>query len=182
MKGTEKEKEFITKNLNVMSSKKIAESLERTPKMIGSYLWKNHITRGKSIKNVVVVSKKVVVDTVKTTLTDDKFRKTNIKNFVSGSENSEKFKEDLSYLFFRIRKCASKKFCSSLAGHKKIKHITKNIFCRNSTNEFLYFVEKEEKSFFVKTNIFVGEALFTEGKSITEKLDDWMKKYKEIIV
>ena len=177
MKWTEKEKDFITNNLNAMSNKKLAESLKRTSKMIGSYLWKNHITRDKKgIKSAANIPKKVVVDTIKTTsINVKKFRKTTLKSFVSKSES---FRIDYFILLGKVQKCTSKNLCSALAGHQKLGHVTQNFFCRNQTNEFLYFVEADDKSFFVKTNIFKGESLLEKGVSSKNALDDWKKKYK----
>ena len=177
MKWTEKEKDFITNNLNAMSNKKLAESLKRTSKMIGSYLWKNHITRDKKgIKSAANISKKVVVDTIKTTSTNvKKFRKATLKSFVTKSDS---FKIDYFELLKKLQKCASKNLCSALAGHQKLGHVTQNFFCRNQTNEFLYFVEADDKSFFVKTNIYSGVSLIADNKSSKDALDSWKKNYE----
>ena len=172
-KWTNEERTYIIENLNSMSNKELAENLGRTVKMIGSYLWKTGQKRNTPQKSL---DKKSSITKSITTKKKSKVKKLALKKFITQSES---FRIDYFILLGKIKKCTSKNLCSALAGNQKLKHISFKIFLKSTTNEYLYFIEADDKSYFIKTGIYNGQSLLESGRSSKNELEEFINNIKE---
>ena len=151
--------EYIKQGLsNVL----IAKEFDCSEKSLTSHMWKDNIRRKDFISNNPQNKINNKKSAIKKKL---KVKKLALRSLIPKSEGSN---IDYYELLKKINKCIDNSISSPLAGHRKLRFVYDRFFIKNSTDEYIYYVD----DYFVRTGLYNGVSVLS-GEKPKEKLLNW---------